>query len=195
MNELQPPDDPIDALFINDKPELSEIDFASLLDLPAFDATFSPEKNKISEGEKYIVFHLDEKLYGIRSNRVAEVVSSLPITFLPNVPEWLLGIANLRGDIISVVDLRKLWRKNTQAPSKTRLIVFHSLKNETSIAFVVDKLSEIVTITSKEINFSAADFEDSFPTFFGKTDFKSNTLFLLDIDNILSTLSLESLLT
>jgi purine-binding chemotaxis protein CheW len=190
MNEL-PQDNSIEDRFSNEKQVFSEIDFSTLLDISSLDSSiFSPEKHKIAEGEKYVVFHLDEKLYGVRSNRVSEVVGSIPITPLPNVPEWLLGIANLRGDIISVVDLRKLFKKNTQNPPKTRLIVFRSNKSDTSIAFVVDKLNEIVTLQAKEINFSAADFEDSFPTISGKADFKSTTLFLLDIDNILSTLSL-----
>jgi purine-binding chemotaxis protein CheW len=195
MNEV-PQENSINQLFPSEKKDFADIDFSSLLDLSNLESSvFSAEKYKAAEGEKYIVFHLDEKLYGIRSNRVSEVASSIPVTPLPNVPEWLLGIANLRGDIISVVDLRKLFRKNTQSPPKTRLIVFRSNKNDTSIAFVVDKLNEIVTLSSKEINFSAADFEDSFPTISGKADFKSNTLFLLDIDNILSTLSLGNVPT
>lgn len=168
---------------------LDEIDFSSLLDL-SNPLQFFAEKNKIAEGEKYVVFHLDDRQYGINSKKVAEVATSLPVTSLPNVPDWLLGIANLRGEIITIVDLRKLWKKNTTTPPKTRLIVFNSQKHETPIAFVVDKLNEITHLSSKDINFSAADFEDSFPTISGKADFKNQPLFLLDIDNILSSLSL-----
>ena len=169
--------------------DLGEIDFSSLLDL-SNPLQFLAGKNKAFEGEKYIVFHLDEKQYAINSKAISEVAPSLPVTALPNVPDWFLGIANLRGEIISVIDLRKLWKKDTTTPNKTRLIVFHSQKHETSIAFVVDKLNEMVTLTAKDINFSAADFEDSFPTFFGKAEFKSHPLYLLDIDNILSSLTL-----
>lgn len=183
-----------DEILLETQDEMDEIDFASLLDL-SNPLQFLAQKNKISEGEKYVVFHLDEKQYAINSKDVAEVTPSLPITTLPNVPDWFLGIANLRGEIISVVDLRKLWKKETTPPAKTRLIVFHSAKHETSIAFVVDKLNEIVTLSAKDINFSAADFEDSFPTFFGRSEFKSQPLFLLDVDNILSSLSLADLKT
>ena len=193
MNKF-PQDNSIESLFLNEKQDFSDVDFSYLLDITNPDSlVFSSEKHKIAEGDKYVVFHLDEKLYGIRSECVAEVVGSIPVTPLPNVPEWLLGIANLRGDIISVVDLRKLFKLTTPNPPKTRLIVFRSNKNDTSIAFVVDKLNEIVTLSAKEINFSAADFEDSFPTSFGKANFKSSTLFLLDIENILSTLSLGTI--
>lgn len=169
-----------------------EIDFSSLLDLPSLNnPALLNSKYKPPIGEKYVVFHLDDKIYGINSKRVAEVTASLPITPLPGVPDWVAGIANFRGDIISVINLRKLWQKKSQTPSKTRFIIFHSAKNDSAIAFVVDKLSEIVTLSDKEINFSAADFTDSFPTFFGKADFKSQALFLLDIDKILSSLNVK----
>lgn len=171
----------LEELRLETQEGLADIDFSALLDFPA--------KHPVPEGEKYLVFHLDEKIYGIDSKKVEEVSLSLPVTPLPNVPEWLLGMANLRGDLISVIDLRKLWQKTTETPKKTRFIIIYSPKHETSIAFVVDKLNEIVTLSAQEINFSAADFGDSYPTFFGKAEFKSQPLFLLEIDKILSTLN------
>lgn len=179
--------------FADEIKEFAEIDFSSLLDEPTLSpAVSSRTKLEIPDHEKYLTFYLDEKLYGIRAGRVLEVISFPAITPLLNVPEWLLGIANLRGTIISVVDLRQLWEKPAHSLQKSRLIVFQFGKNDTPIAFVVDKLSEIITIAQTEIKFSAADFEHSFPTFFGKTEFKSQSLFLLDIDRILSSLSLEN---
>lgn len=171
---------------------LEEIDFSSLLELPSLNnPALLNSKYQPPVGEKYLVFHLDDKIYGINSKRVAEVTAALPVTPLPGVPDWVAGIASLRGDIISIIDLRKLWQKNTEPPLKNRFIVFHSAKNDSAIAFMVDKLNEIVTLSDKEINFSAADFTDSFPTFFGKADFKSQSFFLLDIDKILSSLNVK----
>jgi purine-binding chemotaxis protein CheW len=173
---------------LTDELWLDEVEFSSLVEFPGLNdlkPSYQPA------GEKFIVFHLDDNVYGINSKSVAEVTGSLPVTPLPGVPEWLSGVANLRGDLISIIDLRKLWKKNTPTPLKTRLIVFHSAKNDTPVAFRVDRLSEIVTLSDKEINFSAADFTDSFPTFFGKADFRSQPLFLLDIDKILSSLNVK----
>lgn len=172
-----------------------ELDFSSLLDLSNLaDSIFPTAKNPAApqEGEKYVVFHLDEKLYAVHSKQVAEVIGCLPVTPLPVVPEWLAGIANLRGDIISVVDLRKLWKKNSTPPKKSKLLILRSEKENNAVAFVVDKLSEIVTLGTKEIEFSAADFESSFPTFFGRAMHKSQTLYLLDAENLFSSLSISS---
>jgi purine-binding chemotaxis protein CheW len=169
-----------------------ELDFSSLLDLPNSDNSVSGvERVLIQEGEKYVVFHLDEKLYAVHSKQVAEVIGSLPVTSLPIVPEWVAGIANLRGNIISVVDLRKLWKKMAAAPpQKTKLIVLRSEKDTDAVAFIVDRLNEIVTLKPQDIEFSAADFESSFPTFFGRATHKSQTLYLLDAENLFSSLSI-----
>lgn len=167
---------------------LDDIDFASLVKIPDLKEP-PPQPNPI--GDKYVIFHLDDKIYGINSKNVAEVTGSLPVTPLPGVPEWVSGIASLRGDLISVIDLRKLWKKDTTPPQKTRLIVFHPGKNDSPVAFIVDKLSEIVTLTDKEIKFSAEDFTDSFPTIFGRSDFRSQPLFLLDINKILTSLNIR----
>jgi purine-binding chemotaxis protein CheW len=178
----------LDESFLQEKSDFAEIDFSALLDLPGLNAALS---HKSDEGEKYIVFQLDEKYYGITSKSVAEVAATLPVTALPNVPEWVSGIANLRGDVISVVDLRKLWGKNTSPPPKQRLLIFRSAPNDAPIALVVDKVNEMVSISQKEINFSAEDFTASFPTFFGRAEFKAQPLFLLDIDKMLSSLSVD----
>lgn len=189
MNFPPPNRDNDDDFFAKEKLEFAEIDFSALLDFPALSPSFLP---KIETGEKYLVFHLDEKLYGICTDKILEIAASLPVTPIPNLSGWLMGIANLRGMLISVVNLRRLWRKPDYSSQKSKLIVFQPAENDISIAFMVDKVSEIVTIPPAEISFPSSDFENSFPTFFGKTVFKSQPLFLLDIEKTLSTLKLDN---
>jgi purine-binding chemotaxis protein CheW len=178
---------------------LADLDISSLLDLPPTNPIFFDEKNAQSlSGEKYVVFTLDGEFYAVHSDLVAEVLSLLPVTPLPGVPSWLVGAANLRGEIISVVDLRKFWKKNSTPaaiPQKNKLIILRSAKDNSKIAFIVDYLSEIVTLAPQDIKFSAADFENSFPTLFGKVVHKSNTLLLFDAENLLSSLTLNELQT
>lgn len=164
-----------------------ELDFSTLLESPALTDSFSPAPRN-SAGEKHVVFQLDEKLYAVHSRQVAEVIGFIPVTPLPFVPEWIVGVANLRSDLISVVDLRKLWKKTTVAPAKTRMLVLRSEKENQAVAFIVDKMSEIITLTPREIEFSAADFASSFPTFFGRATRNSQTVYLLDAENLFSTL-------
>jgi purine-binding chemotaxis protein CheW len=164
-----------------------EINFSA--DLPNLSSPFFFENQTAqAAGEKFIVFFLDGELYAVSAAQVAEVVQMLAITPLPSVPEWLLGIANLRGEIISVVDLPKLWNKKpSQNPAKSKLIVLRGQSPNSSIALTVDKLSEIITLSLDEIQFP----EESIPFVFGKASHKSNPLSLIDTEKLLSSLELH----
>lgn len=184
------PENLFEDLFAEEKKEFAEIDFSSLLDFSFISPPAQPALSpKTLAAEKYLVFHLDEKLYGIRSESVAEIISAIPVTPLPNVRDWMAGIANLRGTIISIIDLRKLWKKPAYSSPKPRLIVLRPAKNDAPIAFLVDKVNDIALIPASKIDFSAADFQSSFPTFFGKTEFNSTELFLIDSNQIFSSLT------
>jgi purine-binding chemotaxis protein CheW len=139
-------------------------------------------------GEKFIVFYLDDELYAVSAAQVAEVVRMPDVCPLPNTPAWLLGIANLRGEIISVVDLSKLWdRQQRQNSSKPKLIVLRGENSKSSVAVTVDKLSEIITLPSDAIRFCE---ETSFHIF-GKAFHKSTDLNLLDAKKLVSSLELH----
>lgn len=166
-----------------------EADLSDLLDLPHLADAIFPTQVRPSEGEKYVVFQLDETLYAVHSRQVVELIGALPLTVLPMSPEWLAGIANLRGDIIQVIDLRKLWKRDTRSPARSKLLVLRSEREKSTVAFIVDKLSEIITLAESDIKFSAADFESSFPTFFGRVTRKNQTHFLLDAETLFSSLA------
>ena len=91
------------------------------LNLPNLPDTFLAENQQpeILDGEKFVVFFLDDEFFALPANRVAEVVRPLPVTSLPNSPEWLCGIANLRGTIISVFSLSQIFNKKS-APASLR---------------------------------------------------------------------------
>jgi purine-binding chemotaxis protein CheW len=167
-----------------------DLDFSSLLDSPSLSDAFSKaSQTGIREGEKYVVFELDDKFYAIHSRQVVEVIGFLSITPLPFVPEWIAGITNLRGDLVSVVDLRKLWRKTTAPPAKSKMLILRSEKKNHPVAFIVDKLSEMIALTPREIKFSAEDFASGFPTFFGRATRDAQTIYLLDVETLFSSLS------
>jgi purine-binding chemotaxis protein CheW len=177
---------------MNDSPWKNDLDFdfSVLLDSPSLNGSTFPavDSSAADSGEKYVVFHLEEKLYAVHSEQVIEVIGFLPVSSLPLVPDWLTGIANVRGEIISVVDLRRLWKKSSPAPAKNKFLILRSKKENQTVAFVIDKLSEIITLAASEIEFSAADFEASFPTFFGRAQYGSQTVFLLDAESLFSSL-------
>jgi purine-binding chemotaxis protein CheW len=123
-------------------------DDLSSLNLPNLTDSFpANEKTNNSEGEKFVVFFLDDEFFAVSAEQVAEIVRPLDFTPLPNSPEWLHGIANLRGAIISVLNLSKICNKNSASDSsKSKLIVLKTKNSAASVAFPVDRLSEIITL-------------------------------------------------
>lgn len=145
------------------------------------DVEFS-SPGEIAHGEKYISFFLNEELYAIAADQVKEVVASLAATPLPKTPEWILGIANLRGMIISVIDLAKFWQKGASSPTlKSKLILLRSKSGDARIAFVIDKLSEIIVLPKTQIQSAEMEEASSLP---GKITYKSSVINLLDAEKL-----------
>jgi purine-binding chemotaxis protein CheW len=167
-----------------------ELDVLSVENFPDFSKTvLSDEEILLDEGEKFIVFVLNEIQYAIPSNSVSEVIRQLNLTPLYNVPEWFLGIANLRGDIISVVDLQKLWKQEnpTLYSAKTKLIVLRCEDSDSLIAFKVDKLREIVTLSNEAVQ---PPTDNDSPFLIGRAEHNSGVINLLDVENVLCSLKL-----
>ncbi len=163
----------------------------SALNLPDLTDSLSNDKQHAQQsGEKFIVFALDDELFAVSSNQVVEVTRPLAITPLPNVPEWLLGIANLRGEIISVADLQKnLEKKSSNLSPKSKFVIVRSHNSDASVAFTIDKLSELITLSNEEIE----NVEDEkSPHIFGKAAYKSNTLQLIDLVKLFASLELKT---
>ncbi|HEY8559276.1 MAG TPA: chemotaxis protein CheW [Pyrinomonadaceae bacterium] len=140
--------------------------------------------SRITDGEKFVVFFLDDELFAVRAARIAEIVRPLDYTPLPNSPAWLHGIANLRGAIVSVLNLSKICRKTGGAAdsSKSKLIVLKTANSASPIAFPVDRLSEIVAFHEKDVEPS----DDA--RFFGRAVYKTARVKLLDTDKLFASL-------
>jgi len=152
-------------------------------------APIFPDKQSVQpKGEKYVVFCLGAEFFAVPSKKVSEVVQMLSITPLPNVPEWLLGIADLRGSVISVVGLQKLLGTPDAAlSSKSKFIVLKLQDFSASVALAVDRLSEIIVLPDEEIQ-PAED--EKVPLLLGEATYKSYSLNLLNVENLLASLTI-----
>ena len=162
--------------------DLSSMDYLNLTN-----PVFSKDANQNKKGEKFIVFFLNETCYAVSSNKIAEITQPLKATELPNSPEWFLGLANLRGEIISVVDIEKLWNANDSSPhNKSKFIVFRSDESAATFALAVDWLGEIITLSNEQI-VSLEKGENS-PHLLGKAVHNSNTFYIMDNENFPASL-------
>lgn len=162
----------------------------SALDLLELDDPIYSDRPAVPHGKKYVEFVLDGKNYAIASSFVSEIFQPMAITRLFNMPAWLLGIAGFRNEIISVVDLKKLWNAEADPSSlKSRLVVLRGGKHQTPVAFAVDKLGTIITVADGEILPNA---DTDLPHIKGILKHDSTTLHLLDAEKVLSSLALSA---
>lgn len=56
--------------------------------------------------EKFLIFSSDGLMYGIRTDQVKDIITDYTITYLPQVPNYVKGVINLRGQIVPIVDIR-----------------------------------------------------------------------------------------
>jgi purine-binding chemotaxis protein CheW len=95
---------------------------------------------------QYVIFTLDSTDYAIPVDNILEIMRTPEVTPLPSLPEWALGIVHLRGDIVSVVDLRRFLGKPAGDIRAGRLLLVRSLREEIQAGFVVDDVSEVADL-------------------------------------------------
>ena len=147
-------------------------------------------KKEITEG-KFLTFNLVKEVYGIEILKVREIICLMDITNVPQTPDYLKGVINLRGKVIPIVDLRlKFSMPEVEHTQETCIIVAEV--NNTSIGIIVDSVSEVLNIKSGDIE-EAPQFGQGIDTNFilglGKT--KERIVILLDIELVLSSEDLE----
>jgi len=109
------------------------------------------EREELKEKNlQLVVFRLDREWYGLEISKVKEVIRAGKITYLPSSPEYIAGIVSLRGNILSVTDLKTIFSLPHGEPTdKARIIAIESGVLETG--FWVDEVVESIDVPVSKI--------------------------------------------
>ena len=108
------------------------------------------EEQEDTQHGRFLTFALGEEVFGVEIKYVTEIIGLQPITILPEVPEYIKGIINLRGKIIPVIDMRLKFKKNAvEYNDRTCIIVIET--KELSIGLIVDNVAEVLSIDDDHI--------------------------------------------
>ena len=139
----------------------------------------------IEKDLQVVGFRIGDETFGVRIGSVREIVRVPEITAVPNAPETIEGVINLRGKIIPVMDLRKRFgQAEVQRDKKNRILVVE-LDNKL-VGLIVNSASEVLKIPPSEIESPGtvfADNESGYVTGVGKL--KGRLIILLDISKLL----------
>jgi purine-binding chemotaxis protein CheW len=92
-----------------------------------------------------VSFKIGKEEFGVDILKVQEIIRMMKITRVPNSPDYVDGVVNLRGKVIPVVDLRKRLRMEMKERDKNTRIIVVELESKT-IGFIVDEVSEVLRI-------------------------------------------------
>ncbi|MEZ5543375.1 MAG: chemotaxis protein CheW [Pseudomonadota bacterium] len=105
--------------------------------------------------DQYLTFHLAGEEYGVDILRVQEIKGWSGVTPIPNMPDSILGVINLRGTIVPVVDLRRWFGLEPLAFEETTVVIVLHVSDgndgERTIGVVVDAVSEVHNIGGDDL--------------------------------------------
>ncbi len=135
--------------------------------------------------EKFVLFSLGPSTFAVPTRNVREVERAPDVTPVPSVPSWLRGVANLRGDILSVVDLRGFFGVPADEEAR-RMLVVASDSGEVVTAFLVDAVRGMTRLTAADRRPTAAVSDERIAPFVdGLVELDGRLVTILDLDRIL----------
>ena len=135
---------------------------------------------------QWVTFKLQEETYGINVMQVQEVLRYTEIAPVPGSPEYVLGIINLRGNVVTVIDTRsRFGLEPAEVTDNSRIVIIEAEKQV--IGILVDSVAEVVYLKSSEIDTAPnVGTEESARFIQGVSNREGELLILVDLNKLLS---------
>jgi len=143
------------------------------------------------EAGKFLTFTLGNEEYGVPVLKVREIIKVMDITHVPQVPDHVLGVINLRGKVIPVIDLRRKFGFGlTENTPRTCIVVadVNLASTHVMMGIVVDSVSEVLNVGEAEVD-ATPDFGGRVTTDYllGLARVRGDVKILLDLDRVLGS--------
>jgi purine-binding chemotaxis protein CheW len=115
-----------------------------------------------TKSKQYIDIRLGEELYGIEIKYIDSIIVMQNITRVPKAQSFFLGVINLRGEVIPVMNLRtKLGLEEKEFTSTTRIMIVEPEPLASPVGLIVDEVNEVITLNDDDVNIMNYDENDS----------------------------------
>lgn len=115
----------------------------------------NPSVSSLAErAGKYLDFELGNEIYGVELCKVKEIIGMMRVTHVPNTPNYVRGVINLRGKVIPVLDLRtKFGMESKEDSERTCIVVIQVSEGDRLVitGIIVDEVSEVVDINASQM--------------------------------------------
>ncbi|HAS15256.1 MULTISPECIES: chemotaxis protein CheW [Idiomarina] len=135
---------------------------------------------------QWVTFQLEQETYGINVMQVQEVLRYSEIAPVPGAPNYVLGIINLRGNVVTVIDTRlRFGLQTTEVTDNSRIVIIES--EQQVIGILVDSVAEVVYLKTSEIDSAPNVGTDESARFIqGVSNRDGELLILVDLDKMLT---------
>ena len=135
---------------------------------------------------QWVTFQLDRETYGINVMQVQEVLRYTEIAAVPGAPDYVLGIINLRGNVVTVIDTRsRFGLQPAEVSDNSRIVIIEAEKQV--IGIMVDSVAEVVYLRASEIDVApSVGTEESAKFIQGVSNRDGELLILVDLNKLLS---------
>lgn len=116
-----------------------------------FNEDFFDDEDEDTQKDKFLTFVLGREEYGIEIQHVSEIIGMMQTTDVPDMPDFVVGVINLRGQIIPLVDVRlRFQMPYREYNDRTSIIV--TKVNDMAIGLIVDTVLEVINILEDQIS-------------------------------------------
>jgi len=148
------------------------------------------KKESVATKEQYLTFKVGSEIYGLKLKQAKEIIKPPKVTNVPNTEEYILGVINLRGQVIPVINLKnKLGLKEDDikdlSKAQNKKIVVINIK-DMLIGLYVDGVNEVMNLAVEDIE-GVADNKTGIRDEYikGVSTFSDSLIIVLDINNLL----------
>ena len=135
---------------------------------------------------EWVTFRLDNEKYGVNVMLVREVLKNTEIAPVPGAPYFVLGIINLRGNVVTVIDTRTRFSLPQIEPDDASRIIIIEM-DEQVVGMMVDSVAEVATLRDSEIEFAPNVGNDESAKFIqGVSKQDDDLLILVDLEKLFS---------
>ena len=136
---------------------------------------------------QWVTFRLEGELYGINVIQVQEVLRVTEIAPVPGAPDYVLGIINLRGNVVTVIDTRRRFMLNERdIDDDTRIVIIEVLGQ--IVGLLVDGVAEVVYLRESEVESAPEVGNDESSKYIqGVVSRENGLLIMIDVNKLLST--------
>lgn len=139
----------------------------------------------VDQAIQLVVFALGEEEYGVPIQFVKEIIRKPEVTQLPNAPEYIIGVINLRGQIIPIISLNTRFNLSIDIATESKVVIVEY--GGVTVGMEVCEVSEVMTLDSERISAApamATTIDSTYISGVGKLD--NRLLIILDVEKIFS---------